>query len=293
MTLALAILLGGQDPLPSDVKQALQVLVATPDDQKAATTAGRWYAQAGDFEKAMPLLAKGSDEVLRKMAEREAAAGDNAYELVEIGDEWLKLSSKTPKAKASYRGRAIHWYGRGWEKLNDPVWRMKLREKLLQMAGITDALRGPGAAKGWDMFEAGKTCATDQVGHSGARSLRMWNAPDDLTKKPGASTAPMITKAGNVYKISAWVLVDGGDAPGDVRLRFWDASGKFMGQQGAVIPGDAPYWQEIKAEVTAPAGAAKMDCQVIVISKAGRTWVDDVSVKLDGQELVQNGSFEK
>lgn len=293
MTLAIALFLVGQDPVPSDVKQALQVLVAAPDDQKAATTAGRWYAQAGDFEKAMPLLAKGSDEALRKMAEREAAAGDNAYELVEIGDEWLKLSSKNPKARAPYRARAAHWYGRGWDKLSDPVWKMKLREKLLQMAGIQDALKGAGAAKGWDMFEAGKTCAVDQVGHTGARSLRIWNAPDDMTKKPGASTPPMSPKPGATYKVSAWVLVDGGDAPGDVRIRFWDSSGKFIGQMGAVIPSDAPYWQEIKAEVTAPAGAVKMDCQVIVISKAGRTWVDDVSVKLDGQELVQNGSFEK
>jgi hypothetical protein len=296
LTILAALLLRiGQEPVPSDVKQAIAALATSPDDQKAATTAGRWYAQTGDWEKATPLLLRGSDEALRKLSEREAAAAENAFELVEIGDEWLKLSAKTQKVRASYRARAGYWYGRGWEKLADPVWRMKLREKLLALSGISEApVRQAQTPIWWNLFEAGKTATVDgAVGHGGTRSLRVWNAPDDMTRKPGATSPPMMTKGGTTYKISAWVLSDGGDSPGEIRLRFWDSSGKFLGQPGALVPPNAPYWQEVRAEVKAPDGAAKMDLQVIVISKDCRTWVDDVSVKVDDRELVQNGGFEK
>lgn len=295
MLALIAILLIGQEPVPADVKQAISTLAATPDDQKAATVAGRWYAQAGDWEKAVPLLAKSSDEELRKLVEREAAAKENGFDAVEIGDSWLKQAARNPKAKVSYRARAMTWYARGWSSVADQFWKMKLREKLLSISGVTDAPIRPGPApKWWDLYEVGKTCAVDSVvAHSGTHSIRIWNAPEDMTKKPGAVGPPMAPKAGATYKISAWVLTDGTDAPGEVRIRFWDSSTKFIGQFGAIVPVDAPYWQEIKAEVKVPDGAAKMDIQVIVLSKSGRTWVDDVSVKLDDKELVQNTGFER
>lgn len=293
LQLILALALIGQEQVPADVKQALATLATAPDDAKAATTAGRWYAQTGDWEKAGPLLVKSTDEVLRKLAEREAVAGENAYELVEIADEWLKLSTKNPKTRTSYRAHACYWYGRGWEKLTDPVWRGKLREKLLALSSITDAPVRSGPASWWNLFESGKSSAVDTVVGRTGRSLRIWNAPDDLTRKPGATSPPMMTKPGTTYKISAWTLSDGGESPGEVRIRFWDASGKFLGQPGALIPPNAPYWQEIRAEVRAPDGAAKMDIQIIVLSKDCRTWVDDVSVKADERELVQNSGFER
>jgi len=295
MAILFILLLVGQEPVPADVRQALVTLSATPDDQKAATTAGRWYAQTGDWEKALPLLAKGSDEDLRKQVERETEAKDNGFDAVEIADAWLKLAAKNPKAKVSYRARAVTWYARGWGSVSDQLWRLKLREKLLALAGISEApIRQGAIPKWWNLYEAGKTCAVDPaVAHSGAHSIRIWNAPDDMTKKPGAVSPPMAPKPGATYRISAWVLTDGTDALGEVRIRFWDTSTKFIGQFGAIIPSDAPYWQEIKAEVKVPDGAAKMDIQVIVISKAGRTWVDDVSVKLDDKEIVENSGFEK
>ena len=75
-------------------------------------TVGQWYCFVkGDWEKGLPLLAKGSREDLAQLAKQDLAKPATATEQASVGDAWWALAEKDrTEAKASFRSRALFWY---------------------------------------------------------------------------------------------------------------------------------------------------------------------------------------
>lgn len=300
--LALALLemtAGSQEAkVPESVKKAEAKLIENPDDPDATLTLGKYLAfEKGEWEKAIPLLAKGSDATLKTLAEHEGQPHEKGPEMVGMGDEWLKAAKKFPKDRKSCEGRAMWWFGRAWPDL-DPVWRDKLRERLHKLANLPAAYdkpnKGGGPVKGWsipdELWESyimtgfshtGKTCAQilpagkkNEVGYTGFHSLTM------------------PTSEGKSYHVSFWAFTERTDADGTLSVRFLDAAGKLVSQSGPFIPPDSPWWKKIEGDFKCPAGAVRIDLNFTMMAKAGVTFIDDVVVECDGKNLIQNGGFE-
>src|SRR6185436_11513533 len=78
------------------------------DDPAANLTAGRFTClAAGDWAKGLPMLAKGSDALLKAAAEKELAGEDAA-----AGDAWWAAAEKerTTEYKKRMQARAARWY---------------------------------------------------------------------------------------------------------------------------------------------------------------------------------------
>jgi hypothetical protein len=94
---------------------ALEKLNADPKSPAANLTAGKFFFfLKGDLERGLPLLAKGSDVALQKLAAREQADPAINGEQLFLADVWFDLSEKE-KSKLSKRTmliRAAYWYAK-------------------------------------------------------------------------------------------------------------------------------------------------------------------------------------
>lgn len=85
----------------ADAKDAIALLNEKPDDPDANSIVGKYECFHKDnWRKGLPMLVKGSDEKLRKLAEREVAGVGPAKEKMELGDAWAEVSKE----------RANYWY---------------------------------------------------------------------------------------------------------------------------------------------------------------------------------------
>jgi len=96
-------------------KTALKALESNSDDAGANLVVGRFLClYKGDFEKGLPRLAKGSDPVLKALAEKEIALPVEPKDQLALGDGWWDLSEKekSPNAKMRLMARAGYWYAK-------------------------------------------------------------------------------------------------------------------------------------------------------------------------------------
>lgn len=90
---------------------ALLKLLDAPDDALSCGIAGRWYAvDEEEWERALPLLAKGSDPLLDKAATLELAAHTKPAEQIAIGDQWYDIGKRAGLAKEAFWRHALTWY---------------------------------------------------------------------------------------------------------------------------------------------------------------------------------------
>jgi len=95
-----------------EVGKALKVLAENPADPEANLLVGRWYCfDAGDWAKGLPLLAKGADAGLAKLAEEDLAQPDDPKQQMLLADQWWNLAKKEkgPQQRGMH-ARAQHWY---------------------------------------------------------------------------------------------------------------------------------------------------------------------------------------
>jgi hypothetical protein len=96
------------------VNPALAILAEKPDDPEACLTAGRFYGLVrGDWARALPLLAKGSDAALRELAGKDLSHPDDPMARYALANGWWDLGEKekgSPLAKARLRERAAALY---------------------------------------------------------------------------------------------------------------------------------------------------------------------------------------
>jgi hypothetical protein len=93
-------------------KASFDILKDRPDDPEANLTAGKFLCFAKeDWAKGLPLLAKGSDKSLARLASQDAANPKAAPDQVKMADDWLHRAGieKVP-AKYKLLLRAHYWY---------------------------------------------------------------------------------------------------------------------------------------------------------------------------------------
>jgi hypothetical protein len=101
------------------IQAFLARLEADPDDPEANLAVGlhRCFAK-DDWEKGLPMLAKGSDRALKALAEKERTPPETTDGQVALGDGWWEAASGKGKTdKARYQERAVHWYGKALPRL--------------------------------------------------------------------------------------------------------------------------------------------------------------------------------
>jgi hypothetical protein len=93
------------------VVASLLKLLDAPSDAYANTVAGRWYAvEVEDWERALPLLARGSDAILTKAASAELNAPSKASERTPVADQWYDLGKRTSATKQPFWRHALTIY---------------------------------------------------------------------------------------------------------------------------------------------------------------------------------------
>ena len=87
-------------------------LLAAPDDADANAIVGRYYGiELQQWPTALPLLARGGDAALKKLATMELSAPTAAEHQAEIGDGWYEQARKGGEAgRDALYARALHWY---------------------------------------------------------------------------------------------------------------------------------------------------------------------------------------
>ena len=99
---------------------ALAILRNRPDDPKANLVAGSYYCfHKRDWDRGIPLLTRGSDPVLRALAQRELQGTTHPSGMVEVADKWLGLAEReTGGRKTAMLSRASHWYNKALPELS-------------------------------------------------------------------------------------------------------------------------------------------------------------------------------
>jgi tetratricopeptide (TPR) repeat protein len=256
---------------------------ATPEDY---TTSGRFMCFVkGDWEIGLGDLAKGKDETLKKLAEDDLAAANPMI----LADAWAAQLKKEPPAKE----RALYWYAKAWPTLTG-VSREKVREraKTLQRVGVAKHNPVPAPWRPAPIPE-GQWLDSEFV-HSGKCSLGHLSGLEMPGKSSGATSQPIIGKAGAKLRLRCWMMTDGTDGTDNLFLVCFDAAGKFFNQMGPKAPADFPFWVLIEQDITLPPNTASLMIWLQATGKLkGTIWMDDVSVQDEnGLELVKNGGFE-
>ena len=132
--------------------------------------------------------------------------------------------------------------------------------------------------------------------HSGAAAFEVYNPRGrDWT---GPNSPRFGVRPGEKYVVGGWVKHDEEFTPHDntrIFLRFFDAQGRFIGQQGPRIPDKPCDWTELKMEVTAMPGAATADVSPQLWAQEGRLLLDDLFLYVADEtvNLIANSSFEE
>jgi hypothetical protein len=94
------------------VKKFVAKLADSTEDPEANLEVGRFFCfYKGDWEKGLPLLAKGKDEKLKAQAVKDTKTNAIATEMAETADGWWDLADKQPDTvKDQLQLRAHYWY---------------------------------------------------------------------------------------------------------------------------------------------------------------------------------------
>jgi len=295
----LALLLQSK-PLPSkeDAEKAFEKLDKDPMDPDANTVFGKYKAFVqGDYDAAMPYLVHSKDTTLKTLAEHELDASHTATapQKVAMGDEWVAAAKNFKVLSPIFYDRAGQWYAAAWPDLDGP-WKEKARQQGKKLA----ASRPPGAAKklptGWfaDPGLAGVLPAVDgTVARTGSYSGKVSPANAKVQNSYSAIKSDLIPVAGKEFEMNCYVLTDGTEGAADrAYVLFFDNANQQIKTEQTFISTDLPFWKRFSIKGQVPKNAVRTQFAIVQNSKQGNIWVDDVSLKVDGKEILKNGSFE-
>lgn len=299
MTTLVFLLLGQGVPTDQEARKAEERLASKLDDQAANLTMGRYLGFVkGDWAAADPFVQKSSDQALKKLSAREAGEAPKAGpEIIDLGDEWIAYAGRQDVAlKAASRERAVYWYAKAWP-LVDGIWKIKLRERFRKItsppAGSDKSKKSAGNPYGWSGYSSAYLEAC--FAHSGMRSMRLIPSQSEKNTEvySGFHSKAFPVSPGAKVRATAWSFTDGTDRDSHIDIRFFDSAGKFLGQRGPIIPQDSPWWHKVAGEVEAPAESFRVDIQVSMTAWQGTTWIDDLTLEIDGRPIPVSGDFEK
>jgi eukaryotic-like serine/threonine-protein kinase len=129
-----------------------KTLLDKPDDPAANTAMGRFLCFAKeDWDRGLPMLARGQDSVLKRLAEMDGSGPDGADAQRDLCEGWLGVAEKESSRlrKDNVTERARFWFDQVESKLL-PADRPKIEKRLLALeknAAPRTAVARPGAAK--------------------------------------------------------------------------------------------------------------------------------------------------
>ena len=94
------------------LRDQMAQLAQNPEDPEANLAVARWYAfQLGQWEKALPYMAKGSQPEWAEIARRDLEGPHEPAAQQKLGDSWWELSEKASgEERQALQGRAVYWY---------------------------------------------------------------------------------------------------------------------------------------------------------------------------------------
>lgn len=298
---AMMALVGPQDVSPADKKKldaARAAVEKAPDDPKANLDLGRILCLfMGEWTEGLPFLAKGGDKSFAPIAEKDLQPRATVEDSLAMADEWLKVEKAQKQYAARLRERALFHYAEAWPKMEAGPSKEALRErvKLMQMKGPESKALGPSPASWSPATGAG---VDRQYARSGAASLKV-PAPDASRKNTGVGLASeqFPCPPGAKIKYSCWVLSIGGDSFDELRVKCRNqkqGAGEHLSLVPVKTPTDLPIWTKVEGETVAPEGTHNVEIGFKRNGSAtGIVFVDDVSLLVNGKEMLKNGGFEK
>lgn len=288
-------------PLPSedDFNKAKAKLDKDITDPDANTTVGKYMAFVlGDYSGAMPYLVHSSDKTLKTLAEHELDDKNltTGSQKVGMGDEWVSATKKFPALNRIFLDRASQWYVSAWPDL-DNLWKQKAREQAAKMA----VARPPGTTrkgvpKKWNISNPTTPILPSidgTVARIGSHSIKLPPADPKVSTSENGIQSDAIPFSGKEVEFSAYVRTEQTDRKDDeVLITFNDNTGGLVGLSAQNLPADLPFWNRVYGKVKVPVNATSLRIGAKLRSKNGMGWVDDMSVKVDGKEVLPNPSFE-
>lgn len=300
VTLGGAALLLQSKALPSEVDavKAKATIDKDPLDPAANTTLGKYMAFVdGDYTGAMSYLVHSDNKTLKSLAEHELDTSftETSAQKVGMGDEWVKAARSFPALNRIFYDRASQWYGLAWPAL-DSIWKDRTRiqlRKILQNPTIADP-KTLVVPSGWKAYDnAQKGAPTSKASRNGKNSYQVMGAKTATGTMVSPIEQAISVTPGKEAEVTAWVLSDGTESVQDhVSLGFWGQGGRLLDAKPLNLRPDEPWWQKLSLKFTIPKDSILIRLQLVLDSKSGTVFFDDISVKVDGKELVKNGSFE-
>ncbi|MGA2617200.1 MAG: RICIN domain-containing protein [Thermoguttaceae bacterium] len=103
-----------------EMQTATKALAQKPSDPEASLIVGKYRCfYKGDWEKGLPMLAKGADEKLKTLAKQDidGASTASSADKVKLGDAWWDTAGENATAKTIIQGRAAYWYQKALPEL--------------------------------------------------------------------------------------------------------------------------------------------------------------------------------
>ncbi len=122
------------------VQAALVILDKNPHDAEANLTAGKYYSfRKANWDKGLPLLARGADPKLKSLAAKDLAMPADAAGQMEVGDGWYDLAtSQNVPARVQLQIHAYHWYEQAAPGLTG-LSKAKVEKRLTELEKVVNA----------------------------------------------------------------------------------------------------------------------------------------------------------
>lgn len=117
-------------------QQAEKTLAENPNDPDANLIRGRYLCLVKeDWERGLPMLAKGADPQWQALAHQDLAGPNDAEAQLELGDAWWDMAQNMKEpARSSLLNRARRWYLEAMPSLTDPR-KSKVVARLAEIKG--------------------------------------------------------------------------------------------------------------------------------------------------------------
>lgn len=240
------------------------------------------------------LVPQGYDEEAARLEEKGAGAS-TAPALVAVGDDYVKLAAKYGKRRQEALDRASYWYAKAWPDL-DVKDKAKLKARY-------DRLYAPLAPRPPRKFPVpnwvthmgaahAPIVVTSAKAHTGSCSAMIAPAGRQGTKLVAASGSVKVKK-GDQVQFSVWFLSEGTDEVDVVDFSFWEADTPRQAPLKAKAKDDLPIWHKVEGSAEVPEGIDRVVVAIFVRSTRGTLYIDDISVKVNGVEMLRNGGWEE
>lgn len=128
--------------------QQLMSSLGNGEDPRASREVGEYYCLVkNEWEKGLPLLGNGNDEVLKGLAEQELKNPTIAADQLTLADGWWAYGEKNTEHQKNCRLRAALWYTRALVELPAGLWRAKAEMRLNEIKRTYGAAALPSEVK--------------------------------------------------------------------------------------------------------------------------------------------------